>query len=421
VKAPQLRTDLSFTEQRYRGETVWVVKDATARRYFRFGQAEVRVMRAFDGLRTPEEIAALVAEHGTRPSADAIAEFAGMLAGVGLLERSMTAGTTVQPERLRGEPDAGGRLFRGDLLRMRWSFGDPDALLTRTLPRIRWMFTPTFLAASVVLFAGYLLVLGQRWREYATALQSVYSPEAITITHGVVFVVTALVIILIHELGHAFTCKYFGGEVREIGFMLLYFQPAFYCDVSDAWTFSERRARFWVTAAGSWIQLVAAALAALVWWAAVPGTLVAEVSAAAMLVGGVMTLLTNMNPLLPLDGYFALSDWLDIPNLRQRASAHLGWWVRHTVFRLEPPEPQASQRERRILLIYGALSAVYATLTLGILFGLVLAWANRSFGVIGVLAVATVVVLLMRRGFVAWMRSVGRAVRTHRALRQGYE
>jgi len=416
VTAPRLRSDLSFIEQRHRGETIWVVKDLAARRYFRFGQAEVRVMQAFDGVRTSEDIAALLAEHGESPSAEAITEFAGVLAGVGLLEPTTTSGTALPPE-----PHRARRLFRGDLLRMRWSFGDPDALLTRTLPLIRWMFTPAFVAASLVLFAGYLIVLGQRWREYAIALRSVYSPETITIGHGVILVLTAVVIILIHELGHAFTCKYFGGEVREIGFMLLYFQPAFYCDVSDAWTFPERRARFWVTAAGSWIQLVAAALAALVWWAAAPGTVIAEVSAAAILVGGVMTLLTNMNPLLPFDGYFALSDWLDIPNLRQRASAHLGWWVRRTVFRLKLPEPQASQRERRIFFIYGALSAGYATLTLGILVGLALALAKRVFGALGVLAATAVVVLLWRNRVVGWTHSVGESIRTHRAARQGYE
>jgi putative peptide zinc metalloprotease protein len=364
VTAPRLRTDLSFTEQRSRGETIWVVKDLSARRYFRFGQAEVRVMRAFDGLRTPDEIAVLLAEHDTRASADSIAEFAATLAGAGLLEG--TAATTI-PSR------------RGDLLRMRWSFGDPDAVLTRALPLFRWMFTPAFLAVSVVSFAGYLIVLGFRWREYGAALQSVYSPQTITAGHVGVFVATAVGIMLIHELGHAFACKYFGGEVPEIGFMLLYFQPAFYCDVSDAWTFPERRARFWVTAAGSWIQLVAAGVAALVWWIATPGTLVAEVSAAAMLVGGVVTLLTNMNPLLPLDGYYALSDLLDIPNLRQRASAHLWWWVRHTVFRLDLPEPQASQSERNILLIYGALSAAWVGLMLGIVMGVAWLLATRAF------------------------------------------
>ena len=72
---------------------------------------------------------------------------------------------------------------------------------------------------------------------------------------------TALVIIVIHELGHGYTCKYFGGQVHEIGAMLLYFEPAFFCNVNDAWTFPELRARLWVTAAGSWIQLVVASLA----------------------------------------------------------------------------------------------------------------------------------------------------------------
>src|SRR5262249_30180539 len=126
-------------------------------------------------------------------------------------------------------------------------------------------------------------------------------------------------------------------------------------------------------------------------------------------------------PLLPLDGYFALSDWLGIPNLRQRASALLGWWVRRTVFQLELTESQASHREQRILFIYGALSAAYAILTLGILVGLALVLASRAFGAPGVLAVASVVVLLMRRRVVAWTRSAGRAIRSHRAMRQGYK
>ena len=90
--------------------------------------------------------------------------------------------------------------------------------------------------------------------------------------------------------------------------------------------------------------------------------------------------LTNMNPLLPLDGYFALSDWLDVPNLRQRAATHVGWWVRRNVFRRELREPPASPRERRILLTYAALSAVHAVLVLGIVVGLSLGWAKRAFG-----------------------------------------
>ena len=46
-----------------------------------------------------------------------------------------------------------------------------------------------------------------------------------------------------HEVAHSLMCKRFGGEVHEMGFMLIYFQPALYTNVSDAWLFPERRKR----------------------------------------------------------------------------------------------------------------------------------------------------------------------------------
>jgi len=264
--APQLRSDLRFIEQVYRGERSYVVKDLTAQRYFRFGASEVRVMRAFDGRRTVQEVVAYLAEQGLRVSSQTVEQFARKLGSGGFLEQSLAERSTLQLERLRAERRQRRRrsLFRGELLRMRWSFGDPNALLDRVLPTIRWMFTPAFIVASVVLFALYFVVLGQRFPEYTAALQSTYALSRLSVLHVAIFIASGLAVILIHELGHGFTCKYFGGEVRELGFMLLYFQPAFYCNVTDAWSFPDRRARLWVTAAGSWIQLVVAAIAALV-------------------------------------------------------------------------------------------------------------------------------------------------------------
>ena len=414
--APQLRSDLRFIEQVYRGERSYVVKDLTAQRYFRFGANEVRVMRAFDGRRSLGEIVDHLASEGLRVSPQTIEQFTRKLASGGFLERSLAERSTLQLERLRAERRQRRRrsLFRGEMLRMRWSFGDPDAMLEGVLPAIRWMFTPGFILASIVLFVLYFVVLGQRFPEYTAALQSTYALSKLSVLHIAIFIASGLAVVLIHELGHGFTCKYFGGEVHELGFMLLYFQPAFYCNVSDAWSFPDRRARLWVTAAGSWIQLVTAAIAAIVWWASAPGTLVAEVSVAAMFVGGVMTLVTNANPLLPLDGYFALTDWLEIPNLRQRALAHIAWWIRRRVLRLEQPEPSASARERRIFFIYGGLAATYIVLTLGLFAAFVLGWATVSFGVIGTVLAAGWLVLLLHSSLAQWSRTALLAVRTHR-------
>ena len=242
---PRLRPGLSFVEHVYRQEKSFVVKDPAAQRYFRFGAAEVRVMRAFDGRRTLDDVAALLTEAGLELTTRAIEQFARTLAAAGLLQHTVAERSTLELERLRAARRAKGgrRWFRGEWLRMRWSLGDPDAWLGRTLPLMRWMFTPAFLAASVVLFGIYFVMLGQHWHEYATALHASYSLQTITLGHAGVFVVTALAVILIHELGHGFACKYFGGEVHELGFMILYGQPAFYCNVSDAWRFPERRAR----------------------------------------------------------------------------------------------------------------------------------------------------------------------------------
>jgi hypothetical protein len=305
-------------------------------------------------------------------------------------------------------------MFQGELLRMRWSVGDPDKLFDRWLPRLRFFFTRPFLILSVGLFGIYFLVLALKWPEFSQALANLYTLN-LTMGDLVVLWLTATVIIAIHELGHGFTCKYFGGQVHEIGAMLIYFEPAFFCNVNDAWTFPELRARLWVTAAGSWIQLVIASLAAIVWWAAAPDTVISHVAFAAVLIGGVTTVFMNANPLIPLDGYYALSDYLEVPNLRQRASGYLGWLVKSKLFRLEFPKPPADVREERIFLIYGALAAVYIVLIMGLFAASTLGWLNRWLGLIGVLIFALAASAAIAPTVKEWARTLKLAVRTHRS------
>jgi putative peptide zinc metalloprotease protein len=417
--APRLRPDLAIVEQVFRGETSFVVKDPATGKYFRFRPVEVGVMRCFDGHRTPDEIAATLTEQGLRLTARVVEGFARKLASIGLLERTLADRTTLELERLRAERRRRRRpaLFRGELMRMRWSLGDPDRLFDRVLPSIRWMFSRGFVAASVALFATYFFILAATWTDFSRTLGELYSFSTITFGTIVVVWLTGLVVILIHELGHGFTCKYFGGEVHEMGFMLIYLQPAFYCNVNDAWSFPTLRARLWVTAAGSWIQIIVASLAAIVWFVAQPGTLASEVAVAAMLVGGASTLVTNANPLIPLDGYFALTDWLEIPNLRMRALGYFGWWIRRHVLRLEVPEPEVTDRERRVFLIYGALAVCYIGGILGFIAFWIVGRAQQAFGALGFVLATGLVLVLLRRPIGDWGRSIVLAVRARRANR----
>jgi hypothetical protein len=414
---PHLRRELRLVEQVYRGELGYILKDPTTHKYFRFRPVEALVLQAFDGRRTPVEIATALIEDGLRLSAGAVEGFARKLSQMGLMERTLGERTTLEIERLRAERQKRRRrrFFRGDITRMRWSVGEPDGLLERTMPWVRWCFGRTFLCLSVALFAVYFIAIAARWPEFYATFEQTYFPGALTFGTIVLLWCVSIVVIAIHELGHAYACKHFGGQVHEMGFMLLYFEPCFYCNVNDAWSFPELRSRLWVTAAGSWIQFVLAGIAAIVWSVAAPGTLVSEVAFATVLVGGVTNIASNMNPLIPLDGYFALSDWLEIPNLRQRAFGHFTWWIKRHLLGIDLEEPTVTERERRVFLWYGALAATYIVLSLAVLVLVVGGWARETFGAIGGVLVAAWLLLSFAKPLRAGASSLALALRTRRA------
>jgi putative peptide zinc metalloprotease protein len=412
VSLPKLRQDLVLVEQSYRGEQSFIIKDPETRKYYRFRPVEIQVMQALDGNRTAAEAAAELVNDGIRVSAASVEGFATKLGKMGLCERTLGERSVLQMERLRAERRR--RLqpsvFQGDLLRLRWSVGDPDEFFNRWLPRLRFFFSRTFLTLSVALFGIYLLVLALKWSEFSRQLADFYTLN-VGLGTLVVFWFTGTTIIVIHELGHGFTCKYFGGQVHEIGAMLIYFEPAFFCNVNDAWTFPELKSRLWVTAAGSWIQLVVASLAAIVWWAVTPGTLVSQVAFAAVLIGGFTTVLINANPLIPLDGYYALSDYLEIPNLRQRAFAYLAWMVKTRVLRMELPEPPADEREKRVFLIYGILASVYISAILLFFASTSYGWLTRWLGAVGLIVFLISITMTLQGPVRSWVRTVRAALR----------
>jgi len=418
VTPPRLRRGLVVVEQVYRGESSYIVKDPESYKYFRFRPVEVVVMQEFDGEHTTAQVATALAAQGLPFGPAAVEAFAAKLRQLGLVERSLAERSVLLMERVRAERRRRLRSARAhsSLLRMRWALADPDQWLERWLPRLRVCFSRPFLVASVGLFAAYALVAWTKWPELAHALAALTTPASYTVELFLVFWTTAMVVIVVHELGHAFTCKYFGGQVHEMGAMLIYFQPAFYCNVNDAWTFRDRAARLWVTAAGSWIQLVLAGLAAIVWWAAEPETLISQIALAAMVIGGVTTVLANANPLIPLDGYYALSDYLEIPNLRTRAFAYVGWLVRRYGLRLAVPPPPADPHERRAFLIYGTLALLYSVTILTLLAGAAFGWASRALGTIGVLALALVLWGALRSKLQGLGRALVTSIREHGAL-----
>src|SRR2546423_49891 len=157
-------------------------------------------------------------------------------------------------------------------------------------------------------------------------------------------------------------CKHFGGEVHEMGFMLLVFSPCLYCDVSDAWRFPSKWRRIAVSAAGIMVELVLASLATIVWWYAQPG-IMQLVALNIMVICTINTLLINGNPLMRYDGYYIFSDLVETPNLWQRSrEAFRHFWSNWLLGQPATDDPLIGASRRPWLAGYAVLSKIYLTL-----------------------------------------------------------
>ena len=180
----------------------------------------------------------------------------------------------------------------------------------------------------------------------------------------------------LHELGHALACRHQGARPREMGVLLLAGAPSLYCDVSDAWRLPGKWQRMAVSSAGMGVELVIAAAALLVWRYAEPG-LLSTICLSLIVICSVGTLLINANPLLRYDGYYLLSDWLEVPNLAERARGLLGAaWRRWLLGESPAPDPLIGPHKRRALWAYAILSKAYLAVVLAAVFALLLKLAR---------------------------------------------
>jgi putative peptide zinc metalloprotease protein len=376
----RIRADLKIIPQDQNGTTTYIVKDPVQRQYFRFGPVEYAVVRQLNGLREPEEVARLASvEIGRTLPAGTVRQFLGSLRKLGLLERTLQEKSLALLERLRDERRqrvraAGGR----SLLHMRFPVWDPDLFYNRVIGRVGFLWLPASFAVYLSLFAAAAVILLSHWSTVRQGMTQLHGfagkgPADIALLMGMVWI-----ILFLHENGHGLTCKRFGGEVHEIGFLLVYLLPAFYANVSDVWVFESRRAKLAVTFAGIFVELLICSVAAIVWQFSTPVYGLHDLAFQCMLVAGLSSILMNMNPLIRMDGYYALMDALNIPNLNDEAMRQVRGLLFHTA------ETSTVHPRRRILLTYGIAALIYRT----VLIGGILLWVYRrseqSFGAVGI-------------------------------------
>jgi putative peptide zinc metalloprotease protein len=334
---PMLRADLVVTRMETPEGPRFILKDPLTRRYFRLREAEYSIARRLDG-RTPlAELAAAISNE-----LDLDIDLSSLEAFVGQLHRQGLLDDPAAPAPRREG------FVRGTPLYLRFRAFDPDRLLDWLIGKVRFFFTPYFVVGSALLLGWAVLTVITQHAAVMHDLAGLWNFQSLFLAWLVVLVVVAL-----HEFGHGLTCKHFGGKVHEMGFLLIYLQPAFYCNISDAWLFPEKRKRLWVTAGGPYFELFVWSLATVVWTVVEPGTLPSGLALIVMATSAVKQFF-NFNPLIKLDGYYFLSDLIDVPNLRSRAFAYLGNRVKRLVGAVASPVSiEASPRERLIFVAYG--------------------------------------------------------------------
>ncbi len=164
---------------------------------------------------------------------------------------------------------------------------------------------------------------------------------------------------VLHELGHGMSCKHFGGECHEIGVLVLVLTPCLYCNVSDSWMLPNKWQRAMIGAAGMYVELAIASVCTFIWWFSEPG-LLNYLALSTMFVCSVSTVIFNGNPLLRYDGYYILSDIMEIPNLRQKSSEILNRKLSEWCLGIESPhDPFLPERNQIFFALYTVAAAVY--------------------------------------------------------------
>ena len=376
---PRLRTHVDIRRHTYRGQIWYVILDSASGRVHRFTYNAYAFIGLMDGVQTVQELwdkaSMRLGEYG--PTQDEVINLLGQLHSADLLQCDVPPDTIELFRRSQKITQTERKQTWLNPLAVKFSIFDPDRFLDRLNPVTRPLFGVFgFLCWLAIVLTG-IFFAAQYWGE----LTNNVTDRVLTPQNLVLVWILFPFIKLFHELGHGLAAKAWGAEVHDCGIMLLVFTPVPYIDVSTTAAFERSWRRIVIAGGGMIFEVLLAVIALAVWINVEPG-FVRNCAYNVMFVAGVSTILFNANPLIRFDGYYILSDWIQIPNLAQRARTYVQYLLERYVFGIEGIEPLTETLPERIwFLLYAPASWVYR---LSIICGIGLFLAKK-FLVIGLL------------------------------------
>ena len=346
VSWPQLREELALLPGPVLadGQPSWTLHDPTRNRFFSIDWPTFEILRRWSYADAEAIVQSVAADSTLLPEPDDVEQVARFLRANQLVQLGPGSARQLAERAAQGE---GSRLkwllhhylfFRVPLVR-------PDAWLDRWLAVARLFYSRTFALSTLFALLLGLGLVARQWDVFTTSLVDTFTFRGL-FAYGVALILVKL----LHELGHAFTAKRFGCRVPTMGVAFLVLWPMAYTDTNETWRLTRRWQRLRVAAAGIVTELGIAAWATLAWGLLPDG----ELRSAAFVLATtswIATLAINASPFMRFDGYFILSDWLDLPNLHERSFALARWRLREWLFALGEPRPEHFPPARHTALI----------------------------------------------------------------------
>lgn len=348
------KDSLRFTMRRSGGEVWYMVEDEIAGKFFQIGLPQYTLLSLLNGKRTVNDAMMKTATLLRQNALDEqeAANLCKWTIESGLVETELSSSSSRRAEAAEKE------LMRKTVswlnpISLKFPIFNPDSLITSLTHFLGWLVSPigALIWMVVVLWGGFTFVTNAS--EFINRRVSSFSPNDV-----LWYVVAWLVLKIVHESAHGIVCKRFGGRVTSFGILLLLFIPLPFVDVTSSWRFASKWCRILTSAAGMLVEVFIAAIACLIWAESNPGPL--QYHAGNVMVAATLhTLLFNANPLMKFDGYYMLSDWLEIPNLSDHGRQYVKSAFKRMYFGNDIKQPTENGWRSTAVKIYGFLAIVW--------------------------------------------------------------
>ncbi|RXH55477.1 peptidase, M50 family [Granulicella sibirica] len=350
-------------EEMLGGERVVGVFHRGRGNFFRFPPVQWTLLQLFDGVRTYDEVADLFSQQTSLTVAvEEVRTLAESLEESDFWYRSAQERTFALNDVLNAPRNRlSRRPTKNALAQISFSVIDPDGFLTWLDGKIgSFLYSSGFTLLALLLFFVEAFIFVTRWDFFAPDLVLFYTFTSKSFAELAQFWLLFFVIGFFHEMAHGLTCKHFGGQVHKMGFLLLYLTPAFFVDITEIWLCSSRRHRSYAIIAGIWIELIFCGSSMIVWLNTQPGQWGHNFCYEVILMTGVAAIVLNLNPLAKFDGYYLMTEWIGIPDLKERSTAFLSGWVQRGLLGLDAELPVVARGHVPFFVAYAFLSGLYS-------------------------------------------------------------